>query len=299
MFTTEMKDLANLMGLPPDTVLLMIHADDAGLCHSENRATMHCLEQGSVNSCSVMVNCPGFEEMAGYLSRNPHFDHGIHLTLTCEWHSFRFGPVLPASEVPSLVDEQGHFFKDRKTLLQRARPEEVRKEVRAQIEKGLEAGLRPSHIDSHMYSLGISEDLFKIYRDMGEEFDLPVLLNGRLLSEISGLDPSKVLQPGDFEIPHIHYGNFEDFKQGKLADFYRDTLKNLSPGLHMILIHTAYDDPEMKEVTRDHPNFGSAWRQVDTDFFSSEECRGLLEEKKVRLVTWTEIGELLKSFRSA
>ena len=294
-----MKELASLLGLSPDTALLMIHADDAGLCHSENRATVYCLEQGSVNSCSVMVNCPGFEEMAAYLGRNPHFDHGIHLTLTCEWHSFRFGPVLPVAEVPSLVDEQGHFFKDRKTLLQKARPEEIRKEVRAQIEKGLEAGLRPSHIDSHMYSMGISEEIFKIYRDMGEEFDLPVLLNGRLLSEISGLDPSKVLQTGDFEIPNIHYGNFDDFKQGKLAAFYRDTLKRLTPGLHMILIHPAYDDEEMKEVTRDHPNFGSAWRQVDTDFFSSEECRRLLKEKNIRLINWTEIGNLLKSSRSA
>jgi hypothetical protein len=66
----------------------------------------------------------------------------------------------------------------------------------------------------------------------------------------------------------------------------------------MILIHPAYDDDEMKEVTRDHPNFGSAWRQADTDFFSSEACRALLTEKNVRLITWTEIGELLKSSRS-
>lgn len=298
-FTTEMKDLRTLLGLSQETILLMIHADDAGLCHSENRATIHCLEQGSVNSCSVMVNCPGFEEMATYLRSNPHFDHGIHLTLTCEWHSFRFGPVLPISEVPSLVDERGHFFKDRKTLLRSARPEEVRKEVQAQIEKGLKAGLQPSHIDSHMYSMGISEEIFSVYREAGEEYDLPVLLNGRLLSEISGLEPSRVLSSRDFEIPHIHYGDFGDFKEGKLAAFYRDTLKSLSPGLHMVLIHPAYDDDEMKEVTRDHPNFGSAWRQVDTDFFSSEECEVLLKEKKVRLITWGEIRSLLKSSRSA
>jgi len=295
---TDMSELVQKLGLPDDAVLLMIHADDAGLCHSENRATMHCLENGSVNSCSVMVNCPGFEEMASYLGGNLHFDHGIHLTLTCEWHGFRFGPVLSPREVPSLVDDKGHFFKDRKTLLQNARPEEVGKEVRAQILKGLDAGLQPSHLDSHMYSMGISGEIFDIYREAAYEFGLPALLSGRLLSEISGLNPTKVLSSRDFEIPHIHYGHFDDFKMGKLDAFYRDTLENLIPGLHMILIHPAYDDDEMKEVTRDHPNFGSAWRQVDTDFFSSEACRALLTEKNVRLITWTEIGELLKSSRS-
>lgn len=288
-----MKNLSSLAGLPEDTVFLMVHADDAGLCHSENRATIHCLENGSVNSCSVMVNCPGFEEMASFLSHNSEYDHGIHLTLTCEWHSYRFGPVLPAGEVPSLVDESGNFFKDRKTLLQNAHPEEVKKEVRAQIERGLEFGLHPSHIDSHMYSMGISKEIFDIYRDSGREFGLPVLINGRLLSEVSGLEPLEALAPDDFQMPHIHFAHFDHFIKGKLDVFYRDTIQTLVPGLHMILIHPAYDDEEMKDVTRDHPNFGSAWRQADTDFFSSSECRELLKEKKVQMITWGDIARLI------
>ncbi len=276
-----------------DDVMLMIHADDAGLCSSENRATIHCLENGSVNSCSVMVNCPGFEEMASYLRKNPQFDHGIHLTLTCEWLDYKFGPVLSSREVKSLVDEQGHFFKDRATLLRSANPEDVRKEIRAQIEKGLEFGLKPSHIDSHMYSLGISREIFDVYRDTGREFNLPVLLSGRLLSEISGLDPESVLGPSDFQVPNIHYGHFDTFREGKLQDFYRETIESLEPGLHMILIHPAYDDEEMQEITRDHPNFGSEWRQIDTDFFSSDECKKLLKKKGIRLINWTEIRNLL------
>ena len=281
------------MGLPEDSVFLMIHADDAGLCHSENKATIHCLENGSVNSCSVMVNCPGFEEIASYLRKNPQYDHGIHLTLTCEWQNFRFGPVLSTQDVQSLVDEKGHFFKDRKTLLLRAHPEEVRKEIWAQIKRGLDFGLQPSHIDSHMYSMGISKELFEIYLEAGKEFGLPVLLNGRLLSEISGLEPSTVLRPEDFQIPHIHFGHYNHFIKGELDVFYHDTIETLEPGLHMILIHPAFDDDEMKEVTRDHPNFGSEWRQVDTDFFSSEQCRDVLKEKNVHMITWRDIANLI------
>ena len=290
---TDPNDPSSFYGLSDDAVMLMIHADDAGLCHSENKATIHCLENGSVNSCSVMVNCPGFDEMAAYLRLNPEFDHGIHLTLTCEWLDYKFGPVLSSDEVPSLVDENGNFFKDRKTLLQNADPAEVRKEIRAQIEKGLDFGLQPSHIDSHMYSMGISHEIFDIYREAGEEFNLPVLLNGRLLAEISGLDPGRVLGPADFQIPNIHLGHFDVFREGKLADFYRETIENLTPGLHMILVHPAYDDQEMKEITRDHPNFGSAWRQIDTEFFSSPQCKDLLRKKGVQMINWKEIQKLL------
>ena len=142
-----------------------------------------------------------------------------------------------------------------------------------------------------MYSLGVSRELFDIYREAGREFGIPVLINRGLLSDISGLDPKSVLGPSDFEIPFVHYGNFSDFEQNKLGEFYQMTLENLQPGLHMILIHPAYDDEEMQALTEDHPNFGSAWRQVDTDFFTSSSCRAVLEEKNVKMVSW---GELLK-----
>ena len=288
----DLNRISSFSELNEDAVMLMIHADDAGLCHAENRATIDCLERGSVNSCSVMVNCPGFDEMAAYLRLNPQFDHGIHLTLTCEWLDYKFGPVLASDEVPSLVDEHGNFFKDRKNLLRNADPEEIRKEIRAQIEKGLEFGLKPSHIDSHMYSMGISREIFDIYREVGKEFNLPVLLNGRLLAEISGLDPATALGPADFQIPNIHLGHFDLFKEGKLADFYRETIENLVPGLHMILIHPAYDDDLMKEITRDHPNFGSAWRQIDTDYFCSPECKALLKNKGIQMINWKDLRKL-------
>lgn len=279
---------AQRLGFSKDTKLLIIHADDAGLSHSENRATMQSLEQGIVNSYSIMVPCPWFYEMAVFAKNNPQFDNGIHLTLTCEWENYKFGPVLPVSEVPSLVDENGHFYKKREQLRENASVEDVKHELEAQIEKAIKFGLNPTHIDSHMYSVGASPEFFDIYRELGKKYKLPVLINEQLM-KIVGLNSEVNIKQEDFLIDRAYFGEFEYFKTGKLNDFYDSILEKLTGGLNLILIHPAFDDNEMKGITVNHPNFGSEWRQIDFDFFANEENKSKLKENSIELITWNDI----------
>ena len=270
--------------------LLMIHADDAGLSHSQNRATMACLKEGMVNSYSIMVPCPGFDEIATFAKANPNYDYGIHLTLTCEWHNCRFGPTSPLSAVQSLVDGHGHFHKTRQELKEYGKAAEVYTELKAQIERALDFGLRPSHLDSHMYSIGASPQLFAIYKKLGQEYQLPVLLNKKLI-QMAGLKPNHCLNDTDFCIDHVYLATFDDFKKGHLKSRYLEIVDQLAPGLNVLLIHPAFDDDEMKALTVDHPNFGSEWRQMDYDSFVDGETRSKLLENKVKLVSWKEITQ--------
>lgn len=287
--------LSESLGYADDAKLLIIHADDAGLSHAENRATIAALKSGVVNSYSIMVPCPWFYEIAQFAKNNPQYDYGLHLTLTCEWEQYKFGPVLSQDQVSSLVDPHGFFFKDRQSVLNKATLDELRKELCAQIDRALEFGLQPTHLDSHMYTLGASIEFLDLYREIGEAYKLPVLLNSELISMVSGSYSKENNYGKSPFVDQIYLGNFEAFRTGALAGYYSNSLKSLKPGFNMILIHPAFNDPEMKSIAINHPNFGADWRQVDFDFFTSKACMEIIEEEKIQLITWKDIKALVYS----
>ena len=273
---------------------LVVHADDAGLCASENKATIAGLQSGLITSYSMMVPCPGFQEIADFTLQNPQYDYGVHLTLTCEWRDYKFGPVLPTKEVPSLVDTNGHFFKNRTLLKEHAQPEEAYKELKTQITTVFDLGMHPSHLDAHMFSIGASPALFDVYLQLGSEFNLPVLLNNRLL-EMVGLPFDEKLQRKKGYLDTVYFADFSHFEAGHLNEFYWKTLDELNPGISMFLIHPAFNNEEMQQITVDHPNFGSEWRQMDFETFSAEKTKQKLDEHSIKLISWKEINDGLLS----
>jgi predicted glycoside hydrolase/deacetylase ChbG (UPF0249 family) len=286
--------LATKLGYPENSTLLIIHADDAGLSHSENRATIQALENGIVNSYSIMVPCPWFYEMADFAKKNPNIDNGIHLTLTCEWEKYKFGPVLATTEVPSLVDKNGYFHKSKADFYANALAKDVQKELEAQIEKALTFGLQPTHIDSHMHTVGMRPEFLKIYRDLGKKYNLAVLLNKELINT-ADFDCANYQFENDLLVDSIYFGNYAHFEKGELKKYYKNALDTLKPGFNVLLIHPAFDDNEMQAVTINHPNFGSAWRQIDFDYFTSPQCKSKLEENNITLINWGEIRAIYKN----
>src|ERR1700733_13450642 len=105
--SAQMKTIAERLGYPADSKLLIVHADDLAVAHSVDAASFDALDKNAVTSASIMVPCPWLTEVAAYAKAHPEADLGLHLTLTSEWQTFRWGPTASRALVPSLGGADG------------------------------------------------------------------------------------------------------------------------------------------------------------------------------------------------
>lgn len=289
--TTAAKTLPERLGYSPDAKLLIVHADDLGMAHSVNAASIKAFETGLVNSGSIMVPCPWLPEIAAYARKFPDADLGLHLTLTSEWSLFRWGPVLSKDRVPSLLARDGYLYPTETEAASRADAREAEAEVRAQIERARAAGIQPTHLDSHMGTLYQNEALFRVFLRVSRDNKLPLRISKDWLTRAPFI-PSN-LTPDDIVIDRIMEINPTVPPEGWAA-FYAGAIKSIGPGVTEIVVHLAYDDEEMRAATINHPDWGASWRQRDFDFFTSPAFRRLLQENNIKLITWRELGKLMK-----
>jgi len=286
------QDLAQRLGFPPGTKLVIIHADDLGETHAVNAAAIKALEAGTIDSASLMVPCPWFPEMADYAKSHPDADLGLHLTLTSERIYYRWGPVASIDKVPSLVDPNGYFHHDWEEH-QQINAKEVETELRAQVERALRMGVHPTHLDSHQYRLIMSgKDLFDALLRVAHDYSLPIFVTRDWFAGHPYLPSS--LGPEDLVLDHTVTIEPE-VPPEKWDDFYVDALKNLKPGVTEFVIHPGFDDEELRAATRERSTWGAAWRQRDYDFFTSDRFREILAQEKIKLITWRELARLWKA----
>jgi predicted glycoside hydrolase/deacetylase ChbG (UPF0249 family) len=283
------KTLVERLGYPADAKLLIVHADDLGLAHSVNAAAIKAFESGLVTSGSIMVPCPWLPEIAAYARTHAEADLGLHLTLTSEWKPYRWGPVLSKDRVASLLDDSGYFYLTESEAASHANVKEVEAEIRAQIDRARRFGINPTHLDSHMGTLYQNKALFEMFLRVARETKLPIRMSKEWFASTDYL-PS-ILNPNDVVMDRIISIEPAVPAEG-WAKFYTDSIRNIQPGVTEIISHLAYDDEEMRAATADHPDWGSAWRQRDLQFLTSDAFRKVLQENHIKLITWREIGKM-------
>ena len=293
------QTLAEQLGYPADARLLIIHADDLGVAHSKNAASISAWEENGINSASIMVPTPWFPEIAHYANKNPEFDLGLHLTLTSEWMFYKWDGVLPSNEISTLLNENNYFYPTVADVVANADPAEIENEIRAQVERAYQFGLEPTHLDSHMGTLFSHPDFFEAYLKVGEEYQLPVLVPDNWIEEAMFADDEvreRIMQLSEEYPVHVQQVIMltSETPESDWFETYDEAIKNLEPGLNEILLHPAYDDAEMQAMTRNYyHNFEAAWRQRDYDYFTSQRVKDLLKEENIQLVTWREIKEVM------
>ncbi len=280
----------------PATRYIIIHADDAGMSHSANRGTIDAMEQGIVSSASIMVPCPWFLEIAEYAKGHPERDFGVHLTLTCEWKKYRWGPVASRDKVPSLLDKEGYMWSSTELVAKNAKAEEVEIELRAQIDRAKQFEIPITHIDTHMGSVLGRPDLAMIYVKLGMEYDIPMLFLRTMDKKVVEEYPALALAAqavlkllDDRHLPVLdQMAQFYGEQPGKTRrEAYLEALRDLKPGVSQLIIHCGYDNAELQGITN-----SSRQRDEDRRIFSDPEVAKLIEQQGIKVISWKQFREM-------
>jgi chitin disaccharide deacetylase len=283
------KTIAERLGYPRDAKLLIVHADDLAVAHSEDAASFDALDKNAVTSASIMVPCPWLTEVADYAKAHPDADLGLHLTLTSEWKTYRWSPVESKDKVPSILDPTGYLWVDTPAATAHIKAEDAEREIRAQIERANAMGIHPTHLDSHMGALFSRPDLFAVYVKVAHEYKLPFLA---FIAPNTPKELSSLLSSNDIVLDSVLIAD-PSIRPADWKSFYASAIKNLKPGISEIIVHLGYDDAELQAVMVDHIDYGSTWRQRDYDFVTGPDFKKLLDENHIILVKWKDLKNLL------
>ena len=265
-----------LLGYGPDARLLIVNADDFGLCRDVNDAILGTLQGGLVRSTTLMVPCPGAAHAMQLLAAAPGIAFGVHLTAICETSVRRWGPLTPRAAAHTLVDESGSFYSLARLaeFLAQADVTELEAEFRAQIETVLAANLQPTHLDWHCLHNGGRADIFAMTLALARAYGLALRVAGQPLSA--------QLQAGG--LPTNDHDLLDSFRlpiPGKPAH-YAQLLRELPPGLTEWAVHPGLAGPELAAMQPD----GVEVRQTDYDFWMSPEAQAIVQEEGITLLDY-------------
>jgi predicted glycoside hydrolase/deacetylase ChbG (UPF0249 family) len=283
------------LGFHADAKVLVVHVDDVGMSAAANQGALAAL--GDAATCgSIMVPCPGFEEIAGFARERPELDLGVHLTLNAEYESFRWDPV--ADDVPGLVAPYGGMWKTTDETVEHASAAEVERELRAQIERALAEQIDVTHVDAHMGTV-FNPKFVDAYFALALEFRLPAFIP-RVSREVlaragvpAGLERYVAMieeaEGRGFPIFDHFDTDSLSFPPGTGIAHNQTRVGKLEKGLSYLITHCARGGPELESITDD-------WRQRDEEhrIYSDGSMSRFFAEQGIDTIGMRPLRELLR-----
>jgi predicted glycoside hydrolase/deacetylase ChbG (UPF0249 family) len=298
---------AEKLGYPKGKKVLIIHVDDVGMSYESNQGAIRAIREGVANSLSVMMPCGWVPGFVNYWKENKDLDAGLHLTLTSEWKSYRWGPLAGKPQVSGLVDPEGAMWPSVAEVVKNASPDEVEKEIRAQLDRARSMGFEPTHLDSHMGTLFATPQFIERYLKVGMEEKIPVMFPGghntaikaeeKMIAEQfemtqkigqqlwnAGLPVLDDLENSSYGWKGPENGDKSDkaMQRYKTAK-YIEAFSKLKPGLTMVIMHCTIH-------TEVFPKISDSWPTREGDFLAmiDPELKKYIEKEGIILTTWRE-----------
>jgi predicted glycoside hydrolase/deacetylase ChbG (UPF0249 family) len=278
--------------------VVIFHADDVGMCQASLTAFAELLDFGLISSGATMVPCPWFPAVAAYSRQQPSVDLGVHLTLTSEWDSYRWGPISTRDPASGMLDGEGYFHRRSEEAQTHADAAAVQRELEAQVARALTAGIDVTHVDTHMVTVAHPKFVYG-YVQLALEHGLPPMIprldeaGWRALGmdgEMATLATQFVaqLEAQGVPLPDHLVALPLDEEPGDRLVLAKQALDALPPGLTHFILHPAVETPELQAITQ-------SWRSrvADYELFRSEALRAHVQETGIQVIGYRTLRDLM------
>jgi predicted glycoside hydrolase/deacetylase ChbG (UPF0249 family) len=283
------------LGFSEKDRVLIIHADDIGMCQAGVAAMEGLMNAGIVSSMAAMTVCPWFPAAAAFARAHPGIDLGLHFTLTSEWDAYRWGPLSTRDPASGLIDANGYFYAQSEPPQKNGKAAAAQAELRAQIRHAQSAGIDLTHVDSHMLTAWHPKFL-PAYLQLPEQCGLP--------SFFMRTDKAAAIAAGRDEKSAAFFARWSAAleKRGMplFDNFFVMPLENaddrigaaqramaaLPPGLTYFILHPAVDSPELRAIAPD-------WRSRVADYqaFTSSALRNFIKRSGIQVIGWRTLRD--------
>jgi predicted glycoside hydrolase/deacetylase ChbG (UPF0249 family) len=278
--------------------ILIINADDFGICEGTNAAIERLFMEGRITSSTILTTCIYASDA---IERGKDFNLGVHLTINSDFEEERWSCVSPKETLPTLT-ENGLFYNDTSKIGRFAKAAEVVLEIEAQYNFMVKRGIIPDHADNHCGTLyGLNGRLFIMnVLSFCRRHKLPLRFpkSKKFLSNMfSGKVPTVISIAHSAVIASaslMGVGLIDDMisnpqklseitSQKSLEDYYLRAVAGIGEGITELFLHPSYEDTKMSALTPEWEK-----RVMELKFLLDDKLFYLIEKEEIKLMSWKE-----------
>ncbi len=286
------------LGFANDDRVVIFHTDDVGMCQASLTAFSDLDGFGLISSGAMMVPSPWFLAVADYCRQHPQVDLGVHLTLTSEWETYRWGPISTRDPASGLIDAEGYFLKKHTLVWDQADPEFVQAELQAQVNCALTAGVDITHLDGHMGAVAhmkflpayVQLALFHRLPFLAARMDQAAYEARGMESSTAAIAVQMIAQLEEMGVPLLDFATGLPLNRlENRLEQAKQVLAKVPAGITHFIIHPAQDTPELRAIASD-------WqcRVADYQTFMSEEMRTWIKNTGIQVIGYRPLRDLLR-----
>jgi predicted glycoside hydrolase/deacetylase ChbG (UPF0249 family) len=290
--------LIEKLGFETTDKVVIFHIDDVGFSHSSNLATFECLDFGVASCGSVIVPAPWFLEAASICKKQPSYDMGVHLSLTCEYDFYRWRALSSVDPKTGLLDSERSLWRTAEEAVANVNPQAAEIEMRTQVQTALDSGIDVTHIDTHMGTV-MDPKFLPSYLKLAREFKVAAFLprvsredlenNG--FGHLADVFLKMFDKLEENNTPILDYMIIDTMGESpNKTDYYCKRFSEIKPGITHFLFHAAKMSTELNAIVPET----AKWRDLDYQAFLDPKVKECVEKHNLKIIGYRDIRDIIR-----